>query len=883
MLRIHQSSSVKAVLNYYNTELSRCQSEYYSKGNEAGLWFGKAAGMLGLEGAVKKEDFHMLCENRRPDTGEKLNPRDNPERKPGYDFTYNAPKSVSVAFSVLGDNRILDVFRQAVRETMSYVESEAHVRVRKGGVVDIRKTGNILWSEHIHYQSRPCDDGLTCPQLHCHAYVHNSSRDLLEGRFKAGEFFPIVRDAVYYEAIFQNLLAQGLKKLGYQIENRPFSFEIAGIGAENLKRFSRRTKEIEELAKKLGISGNGAAMAKLGALTRNNKKTQLKGVDKLAEWRSRFDWDELNLEQEQAPQPEITAKQAVALAIENSFERRSVMQLRRLVANALQLSLGDCTFEEIVAEIRSNEELVIRNVDGVSYATTKEIIEEEKAIRGFLKRTKSSVIPMLAWYREKSDNLDNDQCVAVEAIMHSRDRVICIQGRAGSGKTTMMKTAIAAMHEVGVEALTFAPTSSAVQVLKSEGFANSETVQQLLVNPELQKKMQGKLLWIDEAALLSAREMSQLVSIVDRQNAKLILGGDSRQNPSIGRGSVFGMMCDSALVTVKETRSIYRQRNVAYKQAVTALSLGDASGALEILDDMGSIKEISNFEERLQVTASEYVESLDKHKTVLAVSPTHLEGRLLTNEIRSLMREKGKLGTDELSIPVYRNRNLTEAQRKLVPFYREGDIIRFHQNAKGGFAKADIAKVISKDDRGIYVQKAGEKEMRLLDLETAKHFGVFDESSINVSVGDRMRITRNALSANGKRLLNGNIYHVTSISSNGGITLDDRYQVNARDGLLDYGMVSTSYASQGKTCEKVIISQSSLSFDASSLESFYVGVSRGRDDISIMTDSVAGLLDAVSDPANRMLATELENQRIMEEEEIQAALVEPDTYEMGII
>lgn len=881
MLRIHQSLSVEAAKSYYSGELSRC--DYYDRDNETGLWFGKAAKMLGLEGEVKKEDFHLLCENRRPDTGEKLNPRDNPERKPGYDFTFNAPKSVSLALSVLKDDRVLNVFREAVRETMSYVESEAHVRVRKAGVVDVRKTNNILWSEFIHYETRPCD-GLTDPSLHCHAYVQNTSFDHEERRFKAGEFFPIVRDAVYYEAIFHSRLAQKLRGIGYRVENKPFSFEIAGIGEENIKRFSRRTKEIEELAQKLGISGNGAAMARLGALTRNNKKkSMLKGVEKSDEWCSRFDWDELDLESAEKSQPEISPQQAVDLAMENSFERRSVIQLRRLAANALQLSLGDCSFEEIVTEIRSNEELVIRNVDGVSYATTREIIKEEKFILGFLKRTKSSAIPMLGWYREKSDKLDNDQREAVEAILRTRDRVICVQGRAGSGKTTMMKTAIASMRDVGMEVFTFAPTSQAAyQVLKDEGFTDSETVQQLLANPELQEKMRGKVLWIDEAGLLSTREMKRLFEIADERNARLVLSGDSRQHYSVGRGSAFKLCCESGLVTVKETRSVYRQRNAAYKNAVTALSLGDAAEALEILDDMGSVKEIGNFEERLQIEAREYAESLDKHKTVLAVSPTHLEGRLLTDEIRTLMRERGNLGGDEVEIPVYRSRNLTEAQRKLVPFYREGDIVRFHQNAKGGFVKSDIAKVVSKGDGGIDVQKADEEGTRKLDLEAAGHFGLFEESRIKVSVGDRMRITRNALSANGKRLFNGNVHQVTHIADDRIITLDDRYQVQPHDGLLDYGYVSTSHSSQGKSCDKVIISQSGLSFDASSLEQFYVSVSRGRDDITIFTDSKVGLLDAVSDPASRMLATELERQGIVEEEEIQATLMEPEIHELGI-
>ena len=66
----------------------------------------------------------------------------------------------------------------------------------------------------------------------------------------------------------------------------------------------------------------------------------------------------------------------------------------------------------------------------------------------------------------------------------------------------------------------------------------------------------------------------------------------------------------------------------------------------------------------------------------------------------------------------------------------------------------------------------------------------------------------------------------------------------------------------------MILSQSALSLDASSLEQFYVSVSRGRDAISIFTDTKADLLNAVVDPEHRMLASELEtNLRRIEEED----------------
>ncbi len=144
MLRIHQSKSVAAAKSYFTEGLER--GDYYLAGHELpGIWQGKVAGMLGLSGEVQAEPFHQLCDNVRPDTGSKLNPRADKDRKVGYDFTFSAPKSVSILYEVIGDERILEVFQRSVRETMHRIEADAHVRVRKAGAVDERKTGNLVW------------------------------------------------------------------------------------------------------------------------------------------------------------------------------------------------------------------------------------------------------------------------------------------------------------------------------------------------------------------------------------------------------------------------------------------------------------------------------------------------------------------------------------------------------------------------------------------------------------------------------------------------------------------------------------------------------------------------------------------------------------------
>jgi conjugative relaxase-like TrwC/TraI family protein len=93
-------------------------SDYYAEGERViGRWVGRSAGMLGLEGAVKAEDFEALRQGIDPRTGEFLRQRQGADRIQAdgeiqgrarhlYDFTFSAPKSVSVMATLGCDARV---------------------------------------------------------------------------------------------------------------------------------------------------------------------------------------------------------------------------------------------------------------------------------------------------------------------------------------------------------------------------------------------------------------------------------------------------------------------------------------------------------------------------------------------------------------------------------------------------------------------------------------------------------------------------------------------------------------------------------------------------------------------------------------------------------
>jgi conjugative relaxase-like TrwC/TraI family protein len=291
MLFISGKSNVSEAKDYFTRDLSR--PDYYLKDapEMAGQWHGLGAELLGLSGTVDKERYFALCDNLHPETGEPLTPHTKGNRRILYDFTFDAPKSVSLAYELGGDDRVMDAFRRAVKDTMSEMEGAMMTRVRSQGRNEDRATGNMVWAEFIHRTTRPVD-GVPDPQLHCHAVTFNCTFDPEEQRFKAGEFSNLVRDKGYYQAAFHSRFAERLAALGYGIERDGNSFRLKGIDEGAAAKFSRRTDIIEAEAERLGIT-NAKAKGKLGRRTRESKDKEGMSVSQLRkEWNNRLSDEE---------------------------------------------------------------------------------------------------------------------------------------------------------------------------------------------------------------------------------------------------------------------------------------------------------------------------------------------------------------------------------------------------------------------------------------------------------------------------------------------------------------------------------------------------------------------------------------------------------------
>src|SRR5205823_1017727 len=153
MLNIEVNRSAEGVKRYFDRELA--VSDYLMK--EPGVWAGRGAERLGLRGPVQRSQFVALLRNEYPTSGERLTARMNTSRQEngeavsirqvGYGLVFGVPKSVSIYLAIARDEVVENIAKSSVDETRQAMESEMQCKVRKGGVHEDRRTGEMLYSK----------------------------------------------------------------------------------------------------------------------------------------------------------------------------------------------------------------------------------------------------------------------------------------------------------------------------------------------------------------------------------------------------------------------------------------------------------------------------------------------------------------------------------------------------------------------------------------------------------------------------------------------------------------------------------------------------------------------------------------------------------------
>ena len=564
----------------------------------------------------------------------------------------------------------------------------------------------------------------------------------------------------------------------------------------------------------------------------------------------------------------IEAPEAVSFAIRRLSEREAVFDHFQVARDALHYAQGHLRLKDVEAEIAHRRVLreqdlgpnrdllavshVREHAPGARYTTPQMVAMERLAIETIRSGigTSRPIAPGLTKEEirlaKTQDRhwLNDAQRWAVWNVLTTEDRVLGLQGVAGSGKTASLQVIRHKAESQGFETRGLAPTSGATKALREAG-VESETLQRHLRSKPLEQE-KPRLYFLDESSLSSTKQVHDFLLRL-RRDDRVLLIGDTRQHQSIEAGRIFHQLQLAGMTTHQLNHIVRQRQQPELLAAIRHLAQGNVKEALTLFEQQGRVHEVRHRKERFAAIARDYARAPSE---TLVVSADNRSREELNDAIRRELRSSSSLGPDRYTGNTLTARqDLTREDLKVAASYQVGDIVRYGRSNKTiGLNKGDYATVLSRDTSSNRVSVERQRDGQVLSYDPARVSSgqLFQQKERSFAEGDRIQLTS---SWKEKGLANRQLGTIERVDETGNLVLrmDDRRRVswNLRTmPHVDYGYTMTSYSSQGATVNRVLVQVDTGDSRVRALNDktmAYVASSRGRHDLQIYTDRQADL------------------------------------------
>ena len=529
-------------------------SDYFLKGHSQkgdSRWHGKGAHILGLKDGINNQRvFENICDGISPDATEKLSARflKSTNRRAATDFTFSAPKSVSLMALVGGDERIIKAHQLAVEKTLDLIEERyACARVTINGERQTINTGNLVVAEFDHIESREQD-----PHLHTHALVMNITQLPDSKEWYSNFNDQIFANKKFLGMYYQNCLSQEIKKFGYSVEPLEHGqFEISGFDPKHLDFFSKRQRQI--LAQ-LGDYYTREEKEKVWGATRKSKK-DIHQEDLKARWRQQA--TEIGITfPKPAPEADIaipsTTEQDLKQAVDDCAERKNTFTQEEIEKNILTKTPSK-NISQIPNLIKLNDNLICLSEQHRKFTTQTGVQQELTAIKLMLSR-QNKVRKINNRKVEKHlerNHITQDQKQALANTFQTTDQFIAWKNIRGKRKSSSLLEFKKIAAKIGFQVKAFAPNSKERKELSQNLGIKANTISSLKA-PKHKESVQSRQFWIvSDAHLLSVSDTINLLQKAIEDKARVLLIGKSKKVSQISfTDNIFKSLQQAGLQTI---------------------------------------------------------------------------------------------------------------------------------------------------------------------------------------------------------------------------------------------------------------------------------------------------------------------------------------------
>ena len=726
---------------YYENSVAAGIEDYYAgRGESPGIWTGRGAAALGLEGVVETGQLGTLIRGDNPSSGERLRRRHPKTRtitvekidpatgerrleektlRPvaGFDLVFSVPKSVSLLHA-LGDEET----RRAVNEAhvtawqaaVDYLEDEACVVRRGTGGIHREHGDGFVAAAYQHRTSRAQD-----PHLHTHVIVANMARRPSDGEWRALDGEAILKTyrlaaGYLYQA---HLRAELSHSLGVEWETpRKGLADLKGVPADAIGEFSTRRAQVVQHMEERGTSGFWAAQ--IAALDTRDRKEHVDLAQLREDWRARaaehgFGRAELEATMRGTQHVEPSSRELLEIAHQllgpdGLTERTTAFSDADLVMAWAEVHAQGATADRV--RRLASRFTGMRGVERVgedaqpgrpARYSTAELVATERAALALVEQGMGVGSPAAAGEEldealAAAPTLSEEQRTMVRQTVSSPDRVVCVVGLAGAGKTTATHAAADAFRAAGVPVVGAAPSGIAAEKLQDETGIASTTLHRLL-HQELPDRC---VVFVDEAGMAETRVLAPLLEAIERAEAKLVLIGDPQQLPAVGAGGLFaGIVERHGAIELGENR---RQPDAEERRALEAIRHGLGRDYLAFAEGAGRLVTCETPQTaKTRLLADWWAAARDELPGNVMIALRRRDVAELNVLARTLMDTHGRLGRDRLTIG-----GAEYAEGDRVVCLRNSEALGVKNGTRGTIERVDsrARTLLVASDRGDHVE-----------------------------------------------------------------------------------------------------------------------------------------------------------------------------------